>query len=95
MITPICPISISSRTIVVPPRARIGIWPLGEASRRVRLWKDGTHAAVLDPGDRCIVERAPEPALFVLLEHSPSYYRTISRKLHWASDLVVAEPSRN
>ena len=50
---------------------------------------------MLDPGDRCTVERAPEPALFVLLEHSPSYYRTISRKLHWASDLVAAEPSRN
>ena len=95
VITPICPISISSRTIVVPPRARICVWPLGEASRRVRLWKDGTHATVLDPGDRCTVERAPEPALFVLLEHSPSYYRTISRKLHWASDLVGAEPSHN
>ncbi|MFM7265006.1 MAG: NAD(+) kinase [Cyanobium sp.] len=95
VITPICPISISSRTIVVPPRARICVWPLGEASRRVRLWKDGTHATVLDPGDRCTVERAPEPARFVLLEHSPYYYRTISRKLHWASDLVAAEPSRN
>jgi NAD+ kinase len=95
VITPICPISISSRTIVVPPRARICVWPLGEASRRVRLWKDGTHASVLDPGDRCTVERAPEPALFVQLEHSPSYYRTISRKLHWASDLLAAEPSHN
>jgi len=95
VITPICPISISSRTIVVPPRARVCVWPLGEASRRVRLWKDGTHGTVLDPGDRCTLERSSDPALFVLLEHSPSYYRTISRKLHWASDLVAAEPSRN
>jgi NAD+ kinase len=95
VITPICPISISSRTIVVPPRARISVWPLGESIRRVRLWKDGAHATVLDPGDRCTLERSSDPALFVLLEHSPSYYRTISRKLHWASDLVAAEPSRN
>jgi NAD+ kinase len=95
VITPICPISISSRTIVVPPRARLGVWPLGESLRRVRLWKDGAHATVLDPGDRCLLERAPQPALFVLLEHSPSYYRTISRKLHWANDLVAAEPSPN
>ncbi|MEB3256474.1 MAG: NAD(+) kinase [Synechococcaceae cyanobacterium] len=95
VITPICPISISSRTIVVPPRARVCVWPLGEASRRVRLWNDGTQATVLDPGDRCTLERAAESALFVLLEHSPSYYRTISRKLHWASDLVGAEPSHN
>jgi NAD+ kinase len=95
VITPICPISISSRTIVVPPRARISVWPLGESIRRVRLWKDGAHATVLDPGDRCTLERSSDPALFVLLDHSPSYYRTISRKLHWASDLVAAEPSPN
>ncbi len=95
VITPICPISISSRTLIVPPRARVCIWPLGEASRRVRLWKDGTNATILDPGDRCIIERAAEPALFVLLDRSPSYYRTISRKLHWASDLVAGEPSPN
>jgi NAD+ kinase len=95
VITPICPISISSRTLIVPPRARLCIWPLGEASRRVRLWKDGTNATILDPGDRCIIERATEPALFVLLDRSPSYYRTISRKLHWAGDLVAGEPSPN
>lgn len=95
VITPICPISISSRTLIVPPRARVCIWPLGEASRRVRLWKDGTNATILDPGDRCIIEQASEPALFVLLDRSPSYYRTISRKLHWAGDLVAGEPSPN
>jgi NAD+ kinase len=95
VITPICPISISSRTLIVPPRARLCIWPLGEASRRVRLWKDGTHATILDPGDRCILERSAASALFVQLERSPSYYRTISRKLHWAGDLVAGEPSPN
>jgi|688.fasta_scaffold06235_20 NAD+ kinase len=95
VITPICPISISSRTLIVPPRARVCIWPLGEASRRVRLWKDGTNATILDPGDRCMIERATEPALFVQLDRSPSYYRTISRKLHWAGDLVAGEPSPN
>jgi NAD+ kinase len=95
VITPICPISISSRTLIVPPHARVCIWPLGEASRRVRLWKDGTNATILDPGDRCIIEQAVDPALFVLLDRSPSYYRTISRKLHWAGDLIAGEPSPN
>jgi NAD+ kinase len=31
----------------------------------------------------------------VVLEQSPSYYRTLSRKLHWAGDLTAAEPSAN
>ncbi|MEB3200837.1 MAG: NAD(+) kinase [Synechococcaceae cyanobacterium] len=95
VVNPICPMSLSSRAVVVPPRALLTIWPLGDSSRRVKLWKDGAHATVLEPGDRAIVQRARHPALFLLLEHSPSYYRTLSRKLHWAGSLDAAEPSHN
>lgn len=95
VVNPICPMSLSSRAIVVPPRARLSVWPLGESSRRVKLWKDGAHATVLDPGDRCTVQRGPHPALLLQLEQSPSYYRTLTRKLHWAGSLTGAEPSHN
>jgi NAD+ kinase len=95
VVNPICPMSLSSRAVVVPPRSQLSVWPLGETSRRVKLWKDGAHATVLDPGDRCRVQRSPHPALLVLLEQSPSYYRTLSRKLHWAGSLTGAEPSPN
>jgi NAD+ kinase len=95
VVNPICPMSLSSRAIVVPPRARLSVWPLGESSRRVKLWKDGAHATVLDPGDRCTVQRGPHPALLLLLEQSPSYYRTLTRKLHWAGSLTGVEPSHN
>jgi NAD+ kinase len=87
--------SLSSRPLVVPPRAQLAVWPLGEANRKVRLWKDGAHACVLEPGDRCRVGRSPHAALMVLLEQSPSYYRSLSRKLHWAGSLTAAEPSPN
>jgi NAD+ kinase len=95
VVTPICPISLSSRALVVPPRAELSLWPLGEGSQRVRLWKDGAHAATLEPGDRVVVSRAEHPALMVQLEHSPSYYRTLTHKLHWAGSLVAALPSHN
>jgi len=95
VVNPICPMSLSSRPVVVPPRAQLAVWPLGESSRRVRLWKDGAHATVLEPGDRCDVRRAPHHALMVQLEQSPSYYRTLSHKLHWAGSLTAAEPSPN
>ena len=95
VVNPICPMSLSSRAIVVPPRARLSVWPLGETSRRVKLWKDGAHATVLDPGDRCVVQRAVHPALLLQLEQSPSYYRTLTRKLHWAGSLTSVEPSHN
>ena len=90
VINPICPMSLSSRAVVVPPRARLTVWPLGESSRRVKLWKDGTHAALVEPGDRVVVQRATDPALLLILEHSPSYYRTLSRKLHWAGSINEA-----
>lgn len=95
VVNPICPMSLSSRPVVVPPRSQLAIWPLGEPSRRVKLWKDGAHATVMEPGDRCVVQRSGHCALMVVLQQSPSYYRTLSHKLHWAGDLTAAEPSAN
>ncbi|MCP9772555.1 NAD(+) kinase [Synechococcus sp. Tobar12-5m-g] len=95
VVNPICPMSLSSRPVVIPPRSVLAVWPLGETSRRVKLWKDGAHATVLEPGDRCVVRRSNHGALMVVLEQSPSYYRTLSHKLHWAGDLTAAEPSDN
>jgi len=87
--------SLSSRAVVVPPASRLTIWPLGEHSRRVKLWKDGAHATVIEPGDRAVVQRAPHQALMVVLDQSPSYYRTLTQKLRWGGDLTAAEPSPN
>lgn len=95
VINPICPMSLSSRAIVVPPRSRLTIWPLGESSRRVRLWKDGVQASVLESGDCCVVQRSDDDALMVVLNQSPSYYRTLTHKLHWAGNLTAATPSPN
>jgi len=95
VVNPICPMSLSSRAVVVPPRSRLTVWPLGESSRRVKLWKDGAHASLLDPGDRCVVQKGPHPALLLQLEQSPSYYRTLTHKLHWAGSLTNGESSSN
>ena len=95
VVNPICPMSLSSRAVVVPPRSHLCVWPLGELSRRVKLWKDGAYATVLEPGDRCVVQRSPHPALMVILDQSPSYYRALTRKLHWAGSLTAAEHSHN
>jgi NAD+ kinase len=95
VVNPICPMSLSSRAVVVPPRAQLSVWPLGETSRRVRLWQDGVRATTLEPGDRAVLRRSDEAALLVVLEQSPSYYRTLTHKLHWAGSLVAAEPSHN
>ena len=91
VVNPICPMSLSSRAVVVPPRSRLSVWPLGDRSRRVALWKDGVHAGGLGPGDRCVIQQAPHPALLLQLEQRPSYYRTLRHKLHWAGSLSNGE----
>jgi NAD+ kinase len=95
VVAPICPMSLSSRTLVVPPRARLVIWPLGHADHRIKLWKDGVGCTVIEPGECCVVHQARHPALMVQLDQSPSYYRTLARKLHWASSLTASQPSQN
>jgi NAD+ kinase len=50
IVTPICPMSLSSRTVVVPPRSRLVLWPLGDAGHQIKLWKDGVGCTVLQPG---------------------------------------------
>jgi NAD+ kinase len=95
VITPICPMSLSSRTVVVPPRSRLSVAPLGETSGSVKLWKDGTDATTLRLGDRVVVQRSDNMALMVVLEHSPSYFSTLSHKLHWAGSLSPADPASN
>jgi len=51
---PICPDELSSRPLVVPPRfSTLVVLPRVSASRRVKLWKDGAHATVLETWPRC------------------------------------------
>jgi NAD+ kinase len=95
IISPICPMSLSSRPVVVPPRSRLVIWPLGQPSSQVKLWKDGASGPVLEPGECCVIQRAPHHALMVQLDQRPSYYRTLAYKLHWAGSLVDSAPSPN
>lgn len=93
VVSPICPMSLSSRAVVLPPRARLAIWPLGEPSRLVKLWKDGAYAATLHPRQVCILQRAQRHAQMLILEQQPSYFKTLRHKLNWAGSLGNVPPS--
>lgn len=83
-ITPICPLSLSSRPIVLPPGSRISIWPLADRELATKLWTDGVLATSILPGQRVDVWMATCRAQFILLRQNYSYYRTLREKLHWA-----------
>lgn len=84
IITPICPLSLSSRPIVLPPGCVVSVWPLADPEHTTKLWMDGVLATAIWPGQRVDVRMATCWAEFIILEKRYSYYRTLRSKLQWA-----------
>jgi len=87
-ITPICPLSLSSRPIVLPPGSVISIWPLANQDLTTKLWMDGVLATSIWPGQRVDIRMAECQAQFIILRRDYSYYQTLREKLQWAGALV-------
>jgi NAD+ kinase len=88
VITPICPISLSSRSIVIPAGSVVSVWPLADRELNTKLWMDGVLATAIWPGQRVDIRMAERPAEFILLSETYSYYQTLREKLQWAGALV-------
>jgi NAD+ kinase len=83
-VTPICPLSLSSRPVVLPPGSVISIWPLADKELNTKLWMDGVLATSIWPGQRVDVRMAGCRAKFILLKENYSFYQTLREKLQWA-----------
>jgi NAD+ kinase len=84
VVTPICPMSLSSRSIVLPPGSVISIWPLADYDLSTKLWLDGVHGTAIWPGQRVDVSMAQCSSQFIILREDYSYFRTLREKLQWA-----------
>lgn len=90
-VTPICPLSLSSRAIVIPPGSTVSVWALGDRELNTKLWMDGVLATALWPGNRIDIRRANCLAKFIILRENYSYYRTLQEKLLWAGARIRYE----
>lgn len=84
VVTPICPLSLSSRAIVIPPGCVVSVWPLADRDLTTKLWMDGVLATSIWPGQRVDIRRADCSAHFIILRENYSYYQTLQEKLQWA-----------
>ncbi len=84
VVTPICPLSLSSRPIVIPPGAVVSVWPLVDQDLSTKLWMDGALATSIWPGQRVDIRKADCEAQFIVLRENYSYYQTLREKLYWA-----------
>ena len=87
-VTPICPVSLSSRPIVLPPGCVVSIWPLQEQDLTTKLWGDGVLCTPIWPGQRVDVRMADCQARFIILETNFSYFHTLREKLLWAGTRI-------
>lgn len=88
VVTPICPLSLSSRAIVLPPQLKISIWNLNEQDHTMRLWTDGVMVAPVLAGQRVDIQRAKSKARFIVLSENYSYYQALREKLLWTGTRV-------
>ena len=87
IVSAICPMSLASRPIVVPPESKLVIKPIREKKQKVKLWLDGSSGCLIEANDTCLIKKSNHSTSIIILDENLSYYKTITQKLHWASSL--------
>ena len=87
-VTPICPLSLSSSPLVLPPASIVSVFPLKNYEINTKLWTDGALAATVWPNQRVVISMAQCQAKFIILRESYSFYQTIREKLQWAGTRI-------
>jgi NAD+ kinase len=82
IITPICPMSLSSRSIVLPPRLVVHISPT-KPDTNLKLWADGVLATAIGVEHQVEIRRADALTQFVILAENYSYFQSLQDKLLW------------
>lgn len=82
VITPICPHSLSQRSLVLSDGAVVEIAPDGAVSEPMLFTVDGRDTTRLEPGDRIEIRRADRVLRLLVLEDR-SFYDALREKLRW------------
>ena len=84
IVTPICPLSLSSRPLILPAGSVVSVWALGDFETNNKLWTDAAIATSIYPGQRVDISMADCQSKFILLREHYSFYQTLREKLQWA-----------
>lgn len=82
VITPICPHSLSQRSLVLADDAVVEIAPEAMDGGPMLFTADGRDTTHIEPGDRVEVRKSPR-SLHLLLLEDRSFYQALRQKLLW------------
>jgi NAD+ kinase len=80
-ITPICPHTLSNRSLILPSTSRIQVTVISEKPQTI-LSADGQVVSELSAGDLLTIERSRRAVRLMHLAGS-SFCETLRHKLHW------------
>ncbi len=82
VLTPICPHSMSNRSLVVADDSKIELCPAQDRDERILFAVDGREVLPLAEGSVVTVSKAARPLRLVRMPDQ-SFYETLRKKLHW------------
>ena len=80
-VTPICPHTLSNRSLIVPLSATVRVRPVSAKAATI-FSADGEVVSTLSPGDIVTVRRSKHSVKLMHLADS-SFFAALRRKLHW------------
>lgn len=85
VITPICPHSLSNRSLVVSDSSKVELAPAADAECPMLFTVDGRDVVEIDHGSRVTVEQAGHALPLLRLENR-TFFSTLRQKLGWGQD---------
>jgi NAD+ kinase len=82
IINPICPFTLSHRPMVLPAGEPVTVEVGAEQRSGVLLTVDGQVTEALEPGDKILIAKAPQPALLIASGRG-SFYQALRTKFSW------------
>ncbi len=86
LVTPICPHTLTSRALLVPPEAEVTVVVERDPQDMVRVTIDGQLGFPLQAEDEIHIRRAPHQARFLSVGGA-DFYDKLQNKLHWGETL--------
>lgn len=86
VLSPICPFTLTNRSIVIPDKSLIQV-ELATQSENVRVTFDGQEGCDMLQGDTLEVKKA-QTSIQLIQAPGKNYYQTLRNKLHWGSNVA-------